>query len=334
MILLVMLALLALAAVGIFTDQTLRLSSGKQEEPIQSPTPTEPAPEDASAMAEGKVLTLSASLPKREIDLSSGIAIKLLPAPSQMISIEFNNIINGRQFAEKYWTQPKAGGRFYVGKLMDYCEGIRATSPTLLSMAQPDIGTVGEQNYMRASEFLYSIQSRCGQITSEDYARMSGPIAYANSAGTDPLVGASLLWARASTSLKLRREAISAVLNASDPLLMQDIGMRLSLYSGTNESIYIYFDGEKFPVATDPSIVAAYFLLPCGMGLDCASSDVELAVRCLSGNGCYATRFQFVRDQMAQGSETKYADIFQTYERLLAAVKAKSVNSFLPAAAQ
>jgi hypothetical protein len=269
-------------------------------------------------------------------NLSSLGATETTSASAAEISIltaDFNQNLNGRDFAEKYWLKPKDGGRFYAGKLMDQCQGIRVINPNLLTMAQPDITLIGEQNYLMASGFLRTIQGRCGQITGEDYARISGPIAHANTDGADPLIAASRSLTAGSIRDNSRANAIAAVLGVSDPLLMQDIGMRLSLYSSPTEGIYLYFEGKKFPVVDDPSLAAAYFLLPCGMGLNCSSGDVELGMRCLIGSGCYSNRFELVRARMSNGSETKYADILETYKRLLGAVRAKSVSSFVPPSA-
>lgn len=243
---------------------------------------------------------------------------------------DFNHLSDGRPFIERNWLRPSVGGRFYASKVMDECHGVRILHFDILSMSQPDIAVVGELNYVRAGTALQLLQARCGQLTADDYTRFSGPVAFGDPTTKDILVEASKAISRLTKSPQTRLEAIQVAMDVGDPLLIQDIGKRLALYSSTTDGIYYYFNGKKYPVAGEEDFSAAFLLVPCGLGLDCGAHDTQLALRCLSGQGCYADRYEMVRKAIANDDSERYAAILSTYAELLVAFRTKTASSLAP----
>ena len=260
---------------------------------------------------------------------SAAAAVVNVPIGTARLTRQYNEISQGRPFILDAWARPAEGGRFYASRVVDHCHGLEITGD--LDRPQPDIAAVGEADYLQASAALQRLQARCGQLTSEDHATYAGrKLLGATDHGSDVLVAASHEFSKAlSSGIDDRKTAVRRILELRDPLLLDDVGMRLSLYGGSDGS-YLYFDGTKYFVRNDPSIAAAYYLLPCGLGLDCGNADPELAMRCVVGTGCYSSRFDLVRAEMAGGSEQKNEKILSMYRALVSAVQAGEVHRFVP----
>jgi hypothetical protein len=184
---------------------------------------------------------------------------------------------------------------------------------------------------LKASAALRRLQTVCGQFTSEDHATYAGQqLLNSSDQGSDILAAARRAFVESwGDSMTEHKASVRTLLELQDPLLLNDVGMRLSLYDGP-DGAYLYFDGEKHLIRDNPSLIAAYYLLPCGMGLKCDSSEMELAMRCVVGTGCYSSRFDVVREEMSGGSAQKYQEILATYRAMLSAVQAGEVHRFVP----
>ncbi len=118
------------------------------------------------------------------------------------------------------------------------------------------------------------------------------------------------------------------ILETADPIVISDINLRLSL-SKDDHGIYAYFDGEKYYVNEGPAIIAAYYLLPCGLGLTCDAGDPDLALLCITGPSCYADRFERALQEMAGGDVKKNDDILSMYHRMLSAIESGDAEKFV-----
>ncbi|HEX6708465.1 MAG TPA: hypothetical protein VF169_27265 [Albitalea sp.] len=242
----------------------------------------------------------------------------------------YNAARDGRAFALEAWNSPATGGRYYASSVVDSCAFLSATSA--LEQAQPDISVVGHENHLRAINAFNLLQARCGQFTPEELDRMGRRSLISSEEGReDALVVASNKLNRglSSPDLESRRTTVRTLLDLGDPLVLDSVGMRLALY-GDQAGSYLYFDGKQFPLRDQPLIASAFYLLPCGLGLHCGSSDPMLATGCITGSACYESRFDRVAREFAGGDSKLQSQILDYYERILSAVKSKDVSKFVP----
>jgi DNA-directed RNA polymerase subunit N (RpoN/RPB10) len=241
----------------------------------------------------------------------------------------FNSYTDGRVFVEQSWKLPQFGGRFYAAKVVEECQALRLFNSAVLSMAQPETSVVGASSYLQASSALQVLQRRCGQLTADDYQRFSSQV-LSIEAGQDLLDTA----ARRITGLlkeeKDRALAWQALMASSDPVLVQDFARRLALHSNSQDGVHYYLDGTKYRAAGNEVMEAAFLLLPCGLGLSCDARDGQLAIRCVTGGGCYADRYDYVQRSMLGNDPEKYRDVLRIYQRLVEIFKVGAVTSLVP----
>lgn len=267
--------------------------------------------------------TVSVTLPA-----SKPVAIEGVDIRNTLLA--YNSTINGRAFAIDSWSKPGSGGQFYASVLIDKCAAAYLNG--LLSQVQPDINLVGEKNYLQALSAITMLQGRCGQLTSEDFQKYSSSVLI-DSTNTDRDILMNVVSKFRNSVLagnRINREsAIKEIFELGDPMVIEDIGIRLSLYSD-KAGAYLYFDGEKFPLKNEPAIAAAFYLLPCAMGLACDSRDPDLQVRCITGAGCFANRYERVAKEMSGEDGRKSAEIFAFYGALASAARAAEFSKFIP----
>lgn len=262
----------------------------------------------------------SASVKEESVDPRSSLIVANKPAadlrptvlkPIQSFTVpeilqKFNSSTNGREFVHSYWNRPELGGWYYASKMVDQCNLVVAFQGAS-AFSQPDIAKVGQESYLKAAAALRRLQDRCSQFTVDEFTNYAGKSVFSRKdANLDPLIAAEkLLLSETSGDQSKRLSAVQAVLATRDPLVADDVGMRLSIFRDS-QGTYLYLNGEKQYIRDEPPLVAAYYLLPCGLGLACDATDVDLMSRCISGAGCYENRFDRVRIEMSNQSSKKY----------------------------
>ena len=250
--------------------------------------------------------------------------------PTTGLLSEYNSITDGRVFVHKNLNNLASGGLYYSSKIADQCSAFAGLG-NILTKSQPDIDVVGTSNFVNASKALQRLQARCAQFTEDELAKLSGRSSFASqNAKDDPLIGSLQALIEAGSKTDMRTKAVAEILRLSDPLVLDDIGMRLSIATGT-KGAYLFLDGQKYPIKEEPALAAAFYLLPCGLGLACDSSDPLLSLRCVTGQGCYANRFEVVKSEMSGRFGEKYPDILTAYYKLVAALQAGDASRFVPA---
>jgi hypothetical protein len=269
-----------------------------------------------------------------ELITSPSAATSLRPATPQALEAaslaqEMRSAKNLRAFALSAWNKPEHGGRLYSTKVVNAC-AFAKTGDDLLRAAQPSVENVGVSDYLRALDALNHLQAQCGQFSDQeliDYS-LSGKVPNAADANSDPLYGLAIAIGTARDAAQ-RASVREQVLKAADPMLLDDIGMRLSLYPGPDGRPALFFSGTWYPVADSPVLIGAYYLLPCAFGLSC-DKDPSLLVACASGAGCYQSRFDRALREHAGGNTERYDAIMALYGELTAAVRARDVSRFVP----
>ena len=222
---------------------------------------------------------------------------------------------------------PERGGRYYANYIASRCHSVAALAE-LPNQSQPETPEkTGDHVAMIAA--FDKIRRVCGQFTKDDFglwsemkrSDMERDILFSASAALQATSGTH------PSDNDARQKALSKILELGDPLLIDRIGIGLSI-SRDQQGTFLYFDGKKEYVYTGPPLMAAYYLLPCGIGLGCSVlQDMDLTMMCATGAACYADRFAKTLAVDAGGDPIRYGRILDSYAALLSAIKGKEVQS-------
>ena len=171
----------------------------------------------------------------------------------------------------------------------------------------------------------------CDQLTQDELDKYSRMRLIKDITGPDPLMKAVRTFSAESQNKNSEAYAKSlrTILDMRDPLVVDDLGMRLSLYPGP-QGAYLYFDGNRYPVKEAPPIVAAYALVPCELGLNCAEKDLELTLACASGGTCYRDRYEKTLHEAAGNDQAKLIAIRAMSQQIAEAIRSGDAAKFLP----
>jgi len=251
------------------------------------------------------------------------------PTTNKLIE-QFNAARDGRALVMNLWDRPREGGRFYASALVDSCASI-ASSTDILKEVQPRLDLISPENQSRVIAAFDRLHTRCSQFTEDEYQKYSRSGLLRKNENEDPLVTKvnQFINSNKQNNFLDRIDATKDILSTKDPLLFEDVGIRLYIYHNSDGN-YFYYDGNNYPVNNNPAIAAAYYLLPCGLGLTCDASDPDLALRCIQSNQCYADRFDRVQNEFAAGNAARYGEIIQLYESMLTAATNNDFSRFIP----
>lgn len=241
---------------------------------------------------------------------------------------DFNNLTNGRAFAEKHWQNRDHGGSLYVRTLLKQCE-LAADSGDVLKKGDIDFSKLPQEEFVAASKALASLQARCSQFTTDDYQKYIVAKASAPGDSHDPyntLLRDFLKAARLDQDAK--RGAVASLVERPDPLIFEEIGARLSMTKLSGEGV-IFFDGINYPIRDNPEILSAYKLVPCGLGLRCDDSDFEVVLSCATGRGCFASRFEMIKRNDLGNDPIRYQKVIGLYSQMIEAINKKNIGAFV-----
>lgn len=296
--------------------------SKTSELPIAVPTPVEGVRTEARASDARTAVGEASTAAPPPVVLTERDARRQLLA-------KYRSSGNGRALVLDSWQHPEIGGRFYASAFVDLCASVVA-STDLLAQGQPNLGGLPPENHVKAIAAFNLLQTKCSQFSDDEYSTYSRRTLMSQKGEPDVLMNEVNQFIEASRSGTEASRLVQTrkILETADPVVMSDINLRLSL-SKDGQGIYAYFDGEKYYVNEGPAIVAAYYLLPCGLGLACDATDPDLALRCITGPSCYADRFDRVLQEMAGGDTRKNEEILSMYHRMLAAVENRDAAKFV-----
>lgn len=240
---------------------------------------------------------------------------------------DFNNISNGRAFAEKHWQNKNPGGTLYVRTLLKQCE-LAKDSDNILQRGDVDFTKLPQEHFVSASKALSSLQARCSQFTADDYRKYISTAEQLTSPN-DPYDSLLRDFLKASDlGQHAKRSAITNILQNPDPLIFDEVGVRLSMTKNGGEAA-VFFNGVSYPINGDPEIVSAYRLLPCGLGLQCNEGDFEVLLSCALGRGCFANRFEMIKQNELGGDTARYANVMSLYSSMLEAIRQRNTDAFI-----
>ncbi len=233
-----------------------------------------------------------------------------LPGPQPLAPLLDAPATELRATLQQALARRAEGGRLYARALSRRC----AALGTLAEAPPTDVNDAHRQAAQRQWQML---ATGCGQmLTPEWLALASVP---ADEPGPDDPLLRRLEQGDAAPDWP------AAVLARPDPLLLEELGLRLLARQGES---YV-FDGERFD--TDDSrrlIEAALHLLPCDFGLACDGRDPEVWLACLRGEACHGSRAEQVWAEEAGRDPTRYAAITAWRTRLREAIRAGAVERF------
>lgn len=237
----------------------------------------------------------------------------------------FNAMRSGRVFAFDAWQRPKEGGQFYAAKVVDFCAGIWQTTDIMQTPGVQFDSNLSPIEQDRKAAAFDAIKARCADFVKDDFDTMSARRLLASqNAGGDPLLSA----VSAFGVVVDRHQAVKALLATGDPLAIDDVGSRFAMHADKNAGPSIWFQGESHPASRTPELMAAFYLLPCSLGMRCDAGDPQLQLQCAVGGACYSNRFDRALREMAGGDAAKYAEIVRWQGVIADAVKRKDFTAF------
>jgi len=196
-------------------------------------------------------------------------------------------------------------------------------------MASEDSGEMLKR--MKATEFL---RARCADFLPEELSISAiDNLLHSGSAGdfllktTDKYTKAFADSLEDPAAKADRKAALEAVFQAGDPLVIEDLYLRLALDSQNGKRGY-FIDGKFHGLDSDVDVGWALYLLPCGMGLRCDMQEFVTTTRCAAGWKCDASRFEEV-EQTLEAIPGAYEKVFAMYESMRDAALRADASFFL-----
>lgn len=217
--------------------------------------------------------------------------------------------------------------------MLNDCGGLGHATEILENAQLPYVAD--QPDYAKRIEAANRLSRRCSGLLPEEISNdRLHDIMASGATQQDPLVRTSNAYAAAKLAdnpeaLSARRAAMAQVLATQDPLLIDDLAMRLCLHADSKTSkSYFWFGGRAYPLDADEDVGGALYVLPCGMGMNCDATEFKTALRCAAAAECDASRFEYLQ-RMYQTRPGVYEKVMGLYEKMVAAAKAQDVGSFV-----
>lgn len=233
---------------------------------------------------------------------------------------EYNRAGRLDGFVRHALSRPEAGGVFYAVQALRRCHGIAGAGAATAGPASSEARAAAE-----------TLRKRCAGLSAEDTGdRRIARLAADGLRRKDPLLAMALRAGKSAYQAPERRQSLlSDLLAAGDPLLVQDVATRLAVRTDAGTGTRGYrFEGVFHPQSQDDGMELAFYLLPCGLGLDCTrATDWDLLARCANGFGCAASRQDYVQAAL-QGRPGAYERTMALYRRMLDAIRDGRIDAF------
>ncbi len=294
------------------------------------PTPTTVENFNQKNAGAAEVVSLSRASPAPEREVAQ---VDLKPISAQLIS-RYNEGTSMRSFVDFALQHPEMGGAFYATKVLTQCRGFMASNhPGLKSTT--DSNSLDGNVLASMANALQKLESRCSEFLPDEVSnRRDREILDEGRTKGDPLVAASdafikSLGVKGAAGVTAKASALEKVLELQDPVLLEDLGLRLAITEDSKSGQRGYFLNNRFYSLNDSTDVGhSIYLLPCGVGLDCGASDFDTATRCASGSGCAIDRFSYIKN-LYVNNEDGYDRVIGLYNILLEDVKKKNAAAFV-----
>ncbi|MDD2545378.1 MAG: hypothetical protein PHI55_03750 [Burkholderiaceae bacterium] len=228
---------------------------------------------------------------------------------------QYNRATNYRSVVDAAIKSPLNGGYFYAHKILSEC---KAAGDNYANWSER---ISKNENQITASikNSLTTIKNRCENFTEEELSdAYLAKLAKEGIAGSDPLWMASMSYTHSASKNRgghefqaRRADAVSAAFQVKDPLVVQDLGMRLVIDKNPNGGKTTFkINGKNTPLNSKVDLGLAIYLVPCELGLNCDATDFAVSVPCASQGLCDASRYEAVR-RMASESKGDYEGILK-----------------------
>jgi len=282
-----------------------------------------PEPILETARSAGRVGALPASVQTAVLAAPTG--------PSAELLRRYNAGSDMRAFVRYALQHPENGGYFYAVKVLQQCQesavGVRADLLHAYA-AGNDAHRAGK--VAAASDRLHR---RCAEFDFDDVAENRVRGLWKAGRDKDPLIQASVDYSNAfdadyknPAESAARARALENILKLGDPLLLDDLNLRLALHADEGRKFFA-LGGRRFDLNSDTDVGAAIYLLPCAAGLACDETEFDMSARCAVGGSCVRSRFEHV-EQSVENIPGAYARILAAYDAMRVAVAARDARFF------
>jgi len=266
-------------------------------------------------------------------DAHAGTAPAARPVSAELVQA-YNQAGSLRDFVRHALAHPEAGGAFYATQVLRRCRTLQATtapeSEAGAAAVAASLPAPAARDEARAA--AATLRQRCAGLSPDDLAERHLAQAVADGLEHgDPLLAMALRAGKAAYQGPERRKSLLFdLLAAGDPLLIQDVALRIAVQADPDTGVRGHrFEGAFHPQSLDGNVELALYLLPCGLGLDCTrATDWDLLLRCANGFECAASRQDHVA-AVLRGQPGAYERTLALCQRMVAAVRSGQVAVFL-----
>jgi hypothetical protein len=170
------------------------------------------------------------------------------------------------------------------------------------------------------------VEAQCSQFTSDEMSQYSRKALLSGNAD-DPLLRQALSLSGKPSS-EARAAALAEIFAAADPLVLDELGLRLAITAVDGRSAF-QFDGTIWGVNDPSPLPAALYLVPCEFGLPCSETDPLLALGCVTGGPCFGSREERVKVEMSAGDKARFDEVLQLRDRIVVAIRRGEVYRFV-----
>jgi len=243
----------------------------------------------------------------------------------------YNTGLDMRAFVRHALQHPHQGGYFYAVKVLQQCRGISLAPPTDVSRRY----SPGEDSrkVRQVTDAAERLRERCAGFDAEDVAEGRTRGLWQAGRMRDPLIRASVDFSEAFSrdlqppfNTAARTQALHNILKTGDPLLFDDMNLRLALHVVDGKKGFM-LGGEFHDLHSEVDVGAAIYLLPCATGLACDDREFDVLTRCGHGGDCDANRFRHI-ENMVENIPGGYEKVMAAYEAMREAVGNRDARYF------
>ena len=237
-----------------------------------------------------------------------------------------------RTFYVEALKNPKAGGVTYASYAADLCRVAKNAIPFTgndwdlgdLPYAAPE----DPKAYSLRNDAYHKVKAACQSFSTAELGFQNGEelLARARAQGDSlrQLVDQAL--ASKASDPASRKNALAAVLDNGDPLLISETLERL-LMSSSNGRLAYWIDGAQTNIGEADVFRSALQALPCRLGLLCDGRDPDVVQSCIGLGKCYPDRIAMIENALP---DAKRAEFQQRLDKLETAVKSKQAGQLIP----
>ncbi|GKT15686.1 hypothetical protein AVHY2522_08980 [Acidovorax sp. SUPP2522] len=267
----------------------------------------------------------------------SEIPSKNVALSAQILS-RYNDSKDLREFVIYAMKHPELGGTYYAVHALSQCKSVVADGKYFKQVQTPYSADKTNSDYTSISKSADILRAQCANFITSELS--DSRIAEVKSEGVqkkDPLLIAERNFLEKINSpannkeeqQQNRKSALTQLLATQDPMVIEDIGPRIALQVDPDTGVRGYkFNDHFYPLASDTDVGLAIYLLPCGLGLNCNSTEFDVASRCASGVECSDSRMDYVKSMLKE-KPGAYEKVIKVYEEMINAIARENVSSFL-----